>query len=72
MVCFMAHKEQAKQPCKDQEHCAQSFVSNELCVARREAMCERIDGLKKTIWASASTVLLVIAVIEIGLRFAGR
>jgi hypothetical protein len=66
----MVHK--GKEPCKDEKHCAQAFVSNELCVARREAMCERIDGLKKTIWASAATVGFVITVIEIGLRFAGR
>jgi hypothetical protein len=60
-----------KEPCKDGKHCP-GFVSNELCVARREAICERIDGLRKQIWASAATVGFVLALIEISLKVTGR
>lgn len=35
-------------------------------------MCERIDGLKKSVWASAATVGFVVSLIEVGLRYAGR
>jgi hypothetical protein len=60
-----------KEPCKDGKHCP-GFVSNELCQARREAMVEKIDGLKKQIWASAATVGFILSLVEVSLRYGGR
>lgn len=56
-------------------------VTNKLCTARRETILERIDGMEKTlserisgikkaIYVSSSTILVIIAVLEVWLRYA--
>ena len=44
-------------------------VTDELCKARRETITERIDGLKKCVYASSCAVALVVTVVQLLLRF---
>jgi len=39
-------------------------VSEKLCTARREAILEKIDGLKKTIYVSAAAMTTVIVIVQ--------
>jgi hypothetical protein len=39
-------------------------VSDKLCVARREAILERIDGLEKRITASVATATVIILIVQ--------
>ena len=39
-------------------------VNEKLCEARREAITEKIDGLKKTIYASVATATIIITVVQ--------
>lgn len=65
----MAHPSQKQGECGDNEHCpAPTYVTEPLCVARMETTKELINSLKKQIWASATTVLFVIALVEIVLK----
>lgn len=61
----MAHK--TEEPCKDGKHCP-GFVSNELCIARRDGVIEKIESLKKQVWASTATVGFLIALLQVYLR----
>jgi hypothetical protein len=69
----MAHEKSKN--CPDGEHCPHNFVTDELCLSRRETVNEMINGLKKQIWASVATVGAIaaaIGLIDIILRLAGR
>ena len=39
-------------------------VSDKLCVARREVLLEKIDGLKRTIYVSAAAMTSVILIVQ--------
>jgi hypothetical protein len=44
-------------------------VSEELCVARREVLVERIEGLKRTIYVSAAAMTTIIVFVQFILTF---
>jgi hypothetical protein len=39
-------------------------VTEKLCIARREAILEKIDGLKKTVYAVGITTTTIIVVVQ--------
>jgi hypothetical protein len=39
-------------------------VSDKLCMARREVLVEKIEGLKKTIYVSAAAITTVIVIVQ--------
>jgi hypothetical protein len=41
-----------------------NYVEEETCVARRETINEKVDGLKRTIYTSAAAMTIVIVVAE--------
>ena len=61
--------------CENEENCPLkngSFVSELLCQARREAILEKIEGLKKTIYVSSAAVGIVLTAVNLILALAGR
>jgi hypothetical protein len=39
-------------------------VSDKLCIARRDALLEKIDGLKKAIYVSGASITAIIVIVQ--------
>lgn len=44
-------------------------VTEKLCVSRRQTVDEKIEGLKTTIYAVGATIVIIVSIVEVILKF---